>query len=68
MKISNKSTTTTRDLSEITPTPTKINNNTNQSIIAHISKRVRKGSFSRYVNDSLSVEYNSIRSKSLDRK
>jgi len=68
MKISNKSTTTTRDLSEITPTPTKINNNTNQSIIANIKKRIRRGSFSRYVNDSLSVEYDSIRSKSLDKK
>ena len=67
MKISNKSTTTTRDLSEITPTPTKINNNTNQSIIANIKKRIRRGSFSRYVNDSLSVEYDSIRSKSLDK-
>ena len=68
MKIFNKSTTTTRDLSEITPTPTKINNNTNQSIIANIKKRIRRGSFSRYVNDSLSVEYDSIRSKSLDKK
>jgi len=67
MKIFNKSTTTTRDLSEITPTPTKINNNTNQSIIANIKKRIRRGSFSRYVNDSLSVEYDSIRSKSLDK-
>jgi len=68
MKIFNKSTTTTRDLSEITPTPTKINNNTNQSIVANITKRIRRGSFSRYVNDSLSVEYDSIRSKSLDKK
>lgn len=57
MKISNKSTTTTRDLSEITPPPTKINKNTNQSIIANTTKRIKKGSFSRYVNDSLSVEY-----------
>jgi len=68
MKIFNKSTTTTRDLSELTPTPTKINNNTNQSIVANITKRIRRGSFSRYVNDSLSVEYDSIRSKSLDKK